>query len=512
MKLKHTAATLFSTVLIVVVALIGLEDRACASPRHATAPFLLAVPAEHMSVGQQFAPRLVSRTAISGSPMVRIELLDAAGHRVWKGSAPLPPPDQPVVLSTIAMPHAGRYRLVATGEDGEIRHDSTSVRLEAVPEPPPIYGHVQAMSAVGLSDGVVEYLRAHAFAVTRGVGPDNPPIIVVGDPRGDAMTESDLNAAYTSLWQQVARGSNLLLLNPPTPQLAADWPFTTRLVPANGCGQDFFPSSLVHMHDGSIQPATTLPVIRPAVAYDLSGETRIVAASFDGHFLPRISRGSGFAGCHSVFSFRYGKGWVTVSTLPLLQHFSDTWDRVYLMNLIITAARKVKGYPAGGLADVETQRLKQASVEQKRAVLLPMATWYDAPQPIPAVPWPAPQVIDGAGGSCFTTPTAEQRIGQALVIGLNRPVALSGLQLKMGLQGSQPSAFVVEGSADGWHWTRIGDASKLDAQGNANFSVSSQTWRELRLRVTANLDHHPWSVCEVTPEPVATAAKPAGGQ
>lgn len=461
-----------------------------------------------MSVGQQFTPRLVSRMTIPGSPMVRIELLDAAGHRVWQASAPLPAPDQPVVLSTIAMPHAGRYRLVATGEEGEIRHDSTSVRLDAVPEPPPIYGHVQAMRAVGLSDGVIDYLRAHAFAVSRGVGPDNAPIIVVGDPRGDAGSGNALDTTYTSLWQQVAQGSNLLLLNPPTPQLAADWPFTTRLVPAHGCGEDFFPASLVHMHDGSIQPDATLPVIRPAVAYDLSGETRIVAASFDGHFLPRISGEPGFAGCHAIFSFRYGKGWVTVSTLPLLQHFSDTWDRVYLMNLIITAARKVKGYPAGGLADVETQRLKQASVIQQQTALLPAATWYEAPQPIPTAPWPAPQVIDGAAGSCFTTPTAEQRTGQALVIDLNRPVALSGLRLKMGLQGSQPSAFVVEGSADGWHWTRIGDASKLDAQGNASYAVNGQTWRELRLRVTADLEHHPWSVCEVTPElPMPTLEK-----
>lgn len=512
--MKRTAGTLFSIVLAIVLALVGLEARACAAhPRHATAPFLLEVPAGHMSVGQQFAPRLVSRTTVSGSPMVQIELLDAAGHRVWRGSAPLPPPDQPTVLSTITMPHEGRYRLVATGEEGEIRHDSTSVRLEAVPEPPSLYGHVQPMSAVGLSDGVIDYLRAHAFAVTRGVGAGNPPIIVVGDPRGDARTGSDLNSAYTSLWQQVARGSNLLLLNPPTPQLAADWPFTTHLVPAKGCDEEFFPSATVHMHDGSIQPSATLPVIEPAVAYDLSGETRIVAASFDGHFLPRIAGESGFAGCHAIFSFRFGRGWVTVSTLPLLQHFSDTWDRVYLMNLIVTAARKVKGYPAGGLADVQTHRLEQARAEQKPTALLPMATWYGAPQSIPAAPWPAPQVIDGANGSCFTTPTAEQRIGQALVIDLNQPTTLSGIRLKTGLQGSQPSAFVVEGSPDGRHWTSIGDATKLDAQGNADYPVNGQTWRELRLRVTADLDHHPWSVCEVTPEPATAAAtKPATGQ
>jgi len=509
MKLKRTAGTLVSIALAVVLALIGLEGRACAAhPRDRTAPFLVEVPAGHMSVGQQFAPRLVSRTDVEGSPMVKVELLDAAGHHVWQGSAPLPPPGQPTVLSTITMPHEGHYRLVAIGEDGAIRHVATSMQLEAVPEPPSLYGHVQAMSAVGLSDGVVGYLRGHAFAVTEGVGQGTPPIIVVGDPR----LAGDVNAAYTQLWQQVARGSNLLLLNPPTPQLAADWPFTTHLVPARGCEEDYFPASLVHMHDGSVQPASVLPVIEPAVAYDLSGETRIVAQSFDGHYLPRISGESGFSGCHPIFSFRYGRGWVTVSTLPLLQHFSDTWDRVYLMNLIITAARKVKGYPAGGLADVEAQRLKQASAVQKQAVLLPAATWYGAPQAIPAAPWPAPQVIDGANGSCFTTPTAEQRIGQAMVIDMDRPTKLAGIRLKTGLQGSQPSAFVVEGSADGWHWTSIGDASKLDAQGNGEYAVNGQTWREVRVRVTANLDHHPWSVCEVTPEVAQTAVKPGTGQ
>lgn len=516
--MKHAAGTGFSIVLAVVLALVGLEGRACATrSRHATAPFLLEVPAEHMSVGQQFAPRLVSRTAITGSPMVRIELLDASGHRVWQGSAPLPPPGQPTVLSTIAMPHEGSYRLVATGEEGEIRHDSVSVGIEAVPEPPSLYGHVQAMSALGLSDGVIDYLRAHAFAVSQGIGQDTPPIdappiIVVGDPR----LTGDLNAAYASLWQHVANGSNLLLLNPPTPQLATDWPFTTRLVPAQGCGDDFFPPSLTHLKDGSISPAMALPAIRPAVAYDLSGETRIVAESFDGHFLPRISGQSGFSGCHAIFSFRFGRGWVTVSTLPLLQHFNDTWDRVYLMNLIATAARKVKGYPAGGLADVQASRLKQASTVQKQVPVLPAATWYEAPQPIPSAPWPAPRAIDGADGSCFTTPTAGQRIGQTLVVDLNRPVALSSVRIKMGLQGSQPSAFVVEGSPDGWHWTKFGDASTLDAQGNADYPVNGQTVREIRLRVTASLDHHPWSVCEVTPElqastpgTAAASARPA---
>lgn len=506
--MKRAAGSLPTLLLSVVLAGFCLAPVSCLAMHSREASFYLEVPAVHLSVGQQFTPLLISREALTDAPLIRVELLDAASHQMWTESLPLPLPGQPARLSTLSLPHPGRYRLVATAESGPSRHAVNTVSMETAPEPSSAYGGVEAINVVGLGNGVVQYLQEHAFAVSEGLDHTNAPIVVVGDPRIEGYA---LASTYRRLWAQVAAGANLLLLNPPMPELAPFWPFHTHLVSASECHDDLFPAALVHMHDGAIEPRVAESAVGPVVAYDLSGESGIAAETLDAHSLARPSGNSGDSGCHAVFSFRYGHGWVTVSSLPLLQHFSDTWARVYLMNLIKTASRRVKGNAAGGLASLQAQRMKTVSDQLASGPRL-AASWDAAPASTPATPWPAPAVIDGSAASCFTSPAADQQSGQSLWLSLGQPTALTSVQLDLGAPGRRPTAFLFEASPDGRHWTRLGDQSQVSAQGTASYAASGQNWQALRLRVTATLPHHPWEVCEMAPIPASPTHATASSQ
>lgn len=439
---------------------------------------VLEVPANYLSVGQQFRPRLV---AVEGGtmPATPITLTDAAGNVV----APVGEP------ATFALPRVGRYQLRAGGQ---------TVALTAVPDASTNYGGVVGIASLGLAPGVGDYLQQHGFAVRPLAADDSPPrLILVGDPRlnGDDSGH-DLSANYALLWKQVGAGASLLALEPPSARLAAFWPMNAPLVAAatNCNGEAFgdpFDRGLVGNGAGDI--ATLL---HPPLAYDLTHESALDLYTWEGVRLPRPTRHSGYAGCYPLVTLRLGTGWVTISTLPLLEHFQDARARVYLMNLITAALHRRRPVPAspGMLWIMQRSAAALAALPAaEQSHLLGKLDYRPAPD---VGVEPAPRLVPQLGsGVCWQSPTP-QRSGASLDLDYSLPPAGSALSVSFGPDHAQwPGAYVFEARGHGAsEWTALSPPGPV-ANGQMDIALPATAgWSDFRLRLTADRGT-PWRVC-----------------
>lgn len=453
--------------------------------RHGAGPCVLEVPATYLSVGQQFQPRLVSLdpTPDGATSDVELELQDASGRTVATAAADLPDGGT-LEAPPMSLPHAGGFLLRMHTDAGA----DASLHLEALPEPPANIGGVTPLASFGLSEGASDYLRQHSFAVQPfPVGPaagDEAPVaaerlIVVGDARGAG---EDLIPAYSRIWSQVAAGTGLLLLESPPPGVANFWPTLGPLAaPEGDCQQDFNDAGL----GGGLSPGDAgdaLRLLRPTLVYDLAGQRSLDLYRWDGVRLPRANPQSGYPGCHAVFSYRYGYGWVTVSTLPLLEHFQDARARIVLMNLIVAALRRKHAVPASpGLAWVTRQRL-QAMAKLPPAPLRTDAAVYFRPAPTDAAE-PAATLLPlpESGAGCWTSPPAAP--GATVVLDLRPAQPAHGLSLDFGAEARRWPQFHLEASPDDMRWQTLPVPAASD--GRVNLALPAGAWRDFRLTLTA---------------------------
>lgn len=439
----------------------------------APAGFVLEVPATHLSVGQQFQPLLVAEGGDpSDAPAVTVDLLDASGRRLSSQPVPWTAPAPP-----LALPRAGDYRLRATsGEETE------TIALAAQPEPPSTYGGVVGLAGVDLAPGIGDYLRQHSFAVTDitrdAVAPS--PLYLVGDPRLDGAQPA---AAYAQVWHQVAMGSQALLLEPPPAGIAALWPIAAPLRPPQGaCDDDLAGIPL----DAGLADASWHALLAPALGMDLSQQSQFDLYHWDGTRLARPNRRVGYAGCHVLLSYRYGQGWVTVSTLPLLQHFQDVRARIVLMNLIKAVMRRKRYAPASpGLQWVTEHRLQAELAHPSAPLAQNLAAYYRAAPPSGGGPAPAPVLVppvSATGTSCWTAPAGPQA-GARLQLDWHTPQPVRALTLDF---GPQTPRYTLEASADGRHWTPLASPAALPAEPLQAFRltiISPGAWRLCRFSV-----------------------------
>lgn len=450
--------------------------------------FMLEVPAQDLSVGQQFQPRLVdTRAGVAVPETVSVELLDAGGHRL--ASQELEFTGAPAVAGAPwSLPRPGAYRVRASSPSG-----TQTVALEAQPEPAGDFGGVAAVTALGLPAGAGDYLRQHGFVVTEADGdaatalPANP-VIVVGDPRLE-VAPADLTATYTALWHAVEGGARLLQLEPPPPGVQPYWPLNAPLVPVSGACPSDGPMSWP---------------LAPQLSYDLSGKSTIDIYHWDGTFMLRADRAgkiAGYPGCHALFSYRYGEGWVTVSSVPLLQHFQDVRARLDLMALIKAQLHRKHTQPASpGLAWVMRQKLAVLSKTPPAPLAAAAALHYLAP---PAPVRPAPVLVPLAAGdtppSCWSSP-APQAAGAALSLDFSAPQTPHQLALAFGADRSAwPAGFQIEGTNDGVHWSALA-APAIASTGALLVTVPAPAapyrgWRAFQLTLTAN-SARAWRVCQ----------------
>ena len=441
-------------------------------------PFVLEVPATYLSVGQQFQPRLVSQAASAAVPAVAVtlRLLDAQGRPLaeqplWlDGAATLLAPP-------LALPGVGRFTLQARAGKAV-----QAIALHALPEPPADYGGVLAVAGLGLAPGVADYLRQHSFDIET-LGPaSSASVLLVGDPRLDGQ---HLLAQYTQFWQAVGNGATAVLLEPPPPGVALAWPLAGPLAPPQGdCGADL---DLPQLDAGLPSGAALAALLRPTLSFDLAQQSALDLYQWDGRRLARPNRHSGYPGCHPLVSYRYGDGWVTVSTLPLLQHFQDVRARIFLMNLLrVQAYRKHYAPASPGLEWVMQQRLKSMAVTHP---LSAAAVYY---RPPPAATEPAatlvPAATDAGPHACWRAPAAGPG-GATLTLDLARPQPVRALALAF---ARWPSDFVLAASPDGRHWSPL-PAAAAPASGALALPLPSGDWRAFRLTVTAP---SAWRVCQ----------------
>lgn len=445
--------------------------------------FVLEVPATYLSVGQQFQPRLVSLAESAAVPdaEVTLELVDADGQSVASQQIALAA-TATVEGQPMALPRAGTYRLRARAAPG-----SQSIALQALPEPAQSYGGVLPLAALGLDTGIADYLRQHSFAVHDfGSGAD-APLIVLGDARLDG---GDLAAKYGALWQRVGGGATVLALQPPPPGVTDFWPITTRLTAApHECSEDVFDPPLAA---GLVTDTALEELLQPALVYDLTRSDPPDVYRWDGRLILRPNPQGGYPGCHALFSFRYGEGWVTVSTLPLLQHFQDVRARIYLMNLIEASRRRKHPVPAApGLEWVTQQRLKKLSAVGSSPADV-AAVFY---RPPPAAVEPAPELVppasDGDPKSCWLAPPGPQA-GAILQLDLLGPQPVRTLSLVFGAVA--PLAFDLEASPDGRNWSPLPVSTPVSG-GDITLALPSGDWQAFRLTIAAGAPARAWQLC-----------------
>lgn len=410
-----------------------------------------------------------------------------------------------LLLNPIYLPRPGHYRLQATSGSR-----TQTVNLEASPAPGSSYGGVTALGGLGLASGAADYLRAHGFAVTEvGAGQDFGAIdlFVVGDARL-GLAPAELATTYAQLWRRIGAGGQVLLLDPPPPGVSAYWPLQAPLQPAApGCSEDLLDPP---MGRGLSSSGAAADLLQPVVAYDLDAQSAINLYHWNGYRLPKASTqpSAGYSGCHPLFSYRYGSGWVTVSTVPLLERFQDVRARIYLMNLIqAVLERKHAVPPSPGLEWVMQQRLKKmpaGPAASPAAWLETAAAAYYEPAPAPLAPVPVlvPALTDGDPASCWTPPAAAGAPSrpERVRLSFDRELVVHQLELNFGADRSHwPSALRVEGSSDAEHWQAIAPAlrpSAIDAQGIATVAVTGAgaAWRDFRL--TASSTSQSWRMCE----------------
>jgi len=442
-------------------------------------PFVLEVPANYLSVGQQFQPRLVSQAPSAAVPAaeVTLELRDARGQHVAAQKLELDGAATRLA-EPLALPGAGRYTLRArAGKQVQ------TITLHALPEPPADYGGVLAIAGLGLAPGVADYLRQHSFVVEDPGPASSAHLLVVGDPRLDGH---DLLAQYTQLWQTVSAGANALLLEPPPPGVAQAWPLTGPLAPPTAdCSDDLAQPPLA---ENLQNDAALAALLRPTLSFDLGQQSSLDLYHWDGRRLARPNNHSGYRGCYPLVSYRYGDGWVTVSTLPLLQHFQDARAPLYLMNLLRAEGRRKRHVPASpGLAWVMQQRLKSLAAA---TALSPAAVYY---RPPPAAVEPAatlvPAATDPNPQTCWSAPPAAA-VGATLTLDLGRPQEARTLTLAF---ARWPANFKLAASPDGRRWSPL-PAPEPPASGPLALPLPAGDWRAFRLALAAT----PWRVCQFT--------------
>ncbi len=313
-----------------------------ASRSRPAAALQLQVSARTLEVREFASAWIAHSQPLAGA--VHFVLKNAAGKIVWQSTAAAAAPQ-----AVFALPHPGVFRLEA--QTGSQRFHAA---LEALAPPPPWYGGVLPLQTRGLPGSVSDYLRAHGFEVATGLSGAPPRLIV--------LARTDLSwQRYLRLWQEVAQGSNLLLLHPPAPAAAPAWPLRAQLVAWNParCDAGFFSiPTLDHALDARARAALQRR-LRPRQAYDLRRQPEILPLSLSGRMLAIGRYHAPRLGCRPLFAFRFGRGLVVVSSLPVLSRFANAWDRLYLMNLLKTAARKLPGPAAPGLAYVQRARLRK---------------------------------------------------------------------------------------------------------------------------------------------------------
>lgn len=464
MRRMGTRTTSALTALVLLLAWMAAASVSVSSAKG----FMLEVPALYLSVGQEFQPRLLSLAANAAAPAssVSLELFNPRGTAVATQRLQL---DAAAIVlgSALALPSAGSYVLRAYSDGG-----TQSIALHALPEPAAGYGGVLAIASLGLSAGAADYLRQHGFAVTELDAEPSSRLIVVGDPRLDG---ANLPARYTRLWRAVAGGASLLLLDPIPPGVAGFWPLAGPLAPGSAsCGEDAFATPFTDGMDG----ANAATLLQPPLAFDLAQQSQLDLYHWDGRRLLRPDHHRGYAGCHALFSFRLGSGWVTYSTLPLLQHFQDARARIYLMNLIEAMARRKRYVPdSPGLAWVMTQRMQQAAREPVSAAAA-MAVFY---RPPPASAAPAPRLEPGCAAAAETLP------GASWTLNLAAPQAVRALKLDL-RPAPGAGSYALAASLDGQHWTAFPGPA-----------VPAGSWKMIRLSVPMGTSAPDWQFCGFGP-------------
>lgn len=314
----------------------------------------LRTAARHYMAGQEFLVELSSSAPLPSGDTVVVDLGPTHGRPVWRQR--LPPAAKGVWRLNGQLPHPGAYRLSAEIEGD--RGSTTAVSLLAVEPPPPYFGGVLPVATYGFPPALTETLRAHGFALRPGLGAAHPRLIAIAEPNlGPAAAGArPLAVRYRHIWRAVNQGTNLLLLSPPAEDVAHFFPFQVHVVSYSPACGAAFPAELPELRRGL---PGGLAVLRPDFAYDLSQEPDIELLTPDLRLLTRAPGAAGYAGCHAWFRFRFGRGLVTVSSVPVIAHGADAYVQRYVMNLLKFAARRPRrGHPAYGLAAHFLRQLK----------------------------------------------------------------------------------------------------------------------------------------------------------
>lgn len=461
--------------------------------------YVLETPAETVSVGQEIAPRIVNLSADTAN--FQVQWLE--GSHVRSSEVGSVEGDSAVDLAPVRADETGAFELRSQQVDAPHPERTTqTVAINAVAEPLAGLGGVELLDAAGLSPDIVDYLRAHGFAVNDldgGAPPASNGLIVVGDPR---LGGGAVGPEYSAIWTAVGNGANLLLLEPPPPAVAGYWPVPLQPAPPAPMVDVFPPVSprVAPLETGLQAPARLPLLLRPVATYNVgpgSGAPDIYAMAGARWLAPDSP---------PLFCFRFGSGWVTVSGLPLLAHFADADVRRYVMNLLKAAAepqRRVGDAP--GIVWVMQKRLAQ--LEKTEGADSGLASFY-VPPPAALEPAPefAPALSDGDPATCITEP---QRAAMAVEGELAGPAAPTQWRIQA---ESWPTDYVVEMSATGKTWQAVTTPATPSGAGAAVWRVPAAPFalRLVRVRVLADAPGHHWSICEIAPsvsEPATAGAR-----
>ncbi|MGH9519650.1 MAG: hypothetical protein ACRD2D_08360 [Terriglobales bacterium] len=441
---------------------------------------VLQVPATHLSVGQQFRPQVLSLAAEAdgGSSSLALELTDGAGHVLV--DEPLQLPDGGTVTAApLSLPREGQYEIRVTGATAP----AASLRLQASPEPGTGFGGITALAGFGLPTGVADYLRQHGYAVTSAgdASLEGEKLILTGDPRGNG---ANLDAAYDKLWHAVADGANLLLLEPLAPGVADYWPRLGPLQPAaSACGVTGDDPEL-----GDGLPAEAVQFLHPNLIYDVSAQSALDLYRLDGTRLLRPDARSGYRGCHAILSYRYGAGWVTLSTVPVIQHFQDVRSRIFLLNLIRAATRRRRRAPASpGLAWVTRERLRRLAKAPPQPLRTNAALFYrEAPRTATS---PAPYLVPiGAPGAASCWVFKGDGPGASVELELEAAQMAGSLTLSLGGPEATWPRFRLEGKRASAKTSWLGIPNgPIGSDGGVQVALpdAGQAWQAFRLTLTA---------------------------
>lgn len=293
----------------------------------------LALSARHLEAGERAWVQLASPGRFE--PTIHFHIRSARGVLIWKKqiaglSCARPKPGMPRQCLSPALPFAlpapGSFVLSVRVERKHWRQN-----LTAIPAPVPYFGGVLTVAAVGLRQKVRNYLRAHGFAVSHGLGRADARVIVLGRTRLSP-------AGYLQIWKHTAAGSHLVLLKKPGPGAARFLPLRLRVHPWKaGCNGNLFP--VPDLAQGVAKKILTR-LLQPAYGFDPRPANQITLLSLNGREFDSGQSRQRSQTCRAMFAFRFGQGQVWISSFPLLRHFPDAWARRYFINLLKRAGRK----------------------------------------------------------------------------------------------------------------------------------------------------------------------------